>query len=296
MITEKYIYRIVNMINGKSYIGQSVHPKKRFSEHTRKNSDSNPKFKNAIAKYGKENFKLEILYYGKDYNEQEKFYIALFDSVHNGYNIAEGGEEPPIFKREEHPNAKLTEAEVQTIKQLLIKKTPNKEIYNLFPHISPSEIHRINYGMLWKDTDLSYPLCVYSTTLDLSTIELIIMDLKNTKMTFKEIGEKYNIAKTTIVGINNGKTNGAKLLEKNFPIRKLQGNYSLITDKEKIKEIQQLLISSDKSNKQIANEYKISMDVLQNIIAGRTYKDNLLSYPLRQKKNGRYQINKNKTT
>lgn len=32
------IYKIENLLNGKKYIGQSVHIEKRFSEHCRSNS------------------------------------------------------------------------------------------------------------------------------------------------------------------------------------------------------------------------------------------------------------------
>lgn len=283
MVIKKYVYRIVNITNGKSYVGQSIHPQKRFLEHTRKSSNSNPKITRAVSKYGKNNFQLEILYYGEDYNAQEKYYIKKFDSINNGYNIAEGGEEPPVLKGEKHHNSKLTINEVQKIKELLLEKTPKKKIYKMFPHICECQIDRINCGKGWKEEGLSYPLCNYSMDLELSTVELIISDIKNTKMSLKAIGQKYNVAKSTIVAINNGKTNGAKVLENDFPIRKLNNNRSLVTNKEKIKKIQQMLILSDKSNKEIANMYDISVGMIQNIIAGRTYKNNQLSYPLRQK-------------
>lgn len=51
---------------------------------------------NAIQKYGKENFKKEILYISKTYEEnckQEKFYINKYNAIadKNFYNIHEGG-------------------------------------------------------------------------------------------------------------------------------------------------------------------------------------------------------------
>ena len=185
---------------------------------------------------------------------------------------------------------------MQKIKNLLIEKTPKEKIHQEFPHVCKDQIDRINRGVGWKEDNLSYPLCNYSTELELSTIMLIINDIKNTQMSLKAIGEKYNVVRTTIVAINNGKTNGAKILEKDFPIRKLNNNRSLVTNKERIKEIQQMLILSDKSNKEIANKYNISLSMLQNIIAGRTYKDNQLSYPLRQKETKKNNNNKNKIT
>ena len=37
------------------------------------------------------------LYYGEEYNEMEKYYIRnLHTKVPDGYNVADGGEEPPV--------------------------------------------------------------------------------------------------------------------------------------------------------------------------------------------------------
>ena len=49
------------------------------------------------------------LYYGEEYNEMEKYYIRnLHTKVPDGYNVADGGEEPPVKKREDGTQAKLT--------------------------------------------------------------------------------------------------------------------------------------------------------------------------------------------
>ena len=51
------IYKIQNLINGKIYIGQSVHIKARFNAHKSeaRNGNTRPLY-NAIRKYGVENF------------------------------------------------------------------------------------------------------------------------------------------------------------------------------------------------------------------------------------------------
>lgn len=96
---EKYIYIITNDINSKVYIGQSNDPKYRFNQHCRPNSD-NSLIDLAIQKYGKEHFTMSILEGPiKNYNEREKYYILKYNSLRpNGYNILEGGNEPPLFK------------------------------------------------------------------------------------------------------------------------------------------------------------------------------------------------------
>ena len=69
---EKYVYKITNLINGKSYIGQTINIERRFKEHCIKHYNYVSLINNAIKKYGSSNFKIEQLYYGEDYNEKEK--------------------------------------------------------------------------------------------------------------------------------------------------------------------------------------------------------------------------------
>lgn len=85
-----YIYMTTNLINGKKYIG------KHYGEINDSYLGSGKLLKRAIEKYGKENFLREILDFSKDEEEnceKEKYYIALYDAVHNDmfYNIHEGG-------------------------------------------------------------------------------------------------------------------------------------------------------------------------------------------------------------
>lgn len=81
------IYKTTNLINGKIYIGQD--------------SNNNPNYygsginiNRSILKYGKENFKKEILEEGikkqKELNFLEEFWIEFFNSTNNkiGYNIS----------------------------------------------------------------------------------------------------------------------------------------------------------------------------------------------------------------
>ena len=69
------IYKITNLKNGKSYIGQSVHIERRWSEHCIPSSKS--LIGKAIQKYGKENFSFQVLEECSVelLNEKEEFYI-----------------------------------------------------------------------------------------------------------------------------------------------------------------------------------------------------------------------------
>ena len=87
-----YIYRITNLINGKTYIGQ--HKYKKLNDSY---MGSGVYLAKAKKKYGIENFKKEILVFGivgKDFIDLlEKEYIKFYRSIGKAeYNITDGGE------------------------------------------------------------------------------------------------------------------------------------------------------------------------------------------------------------
>ena len=89
------IYKFTNKINGKIYIGQSIHIEKRFQEHCQQAKHS-PKtiFHTALQKYGIENFLFEIIELCEDsqLDDKEQYYINKYNSLTpNGYNIQLGG-------------------------------------------------------------------------------------------------------------------------------------------------------------------------------------------------------------
>jgi group I intron endonuclease len=87
MSSVAYLYKIVNLVNDKIYVGVTKYPEKRFREHCHKNS-SCTKLKRAIAKHGKENFKMVILCQGSEEYiiDMEEKAISTYDSLKNGYN------------------------------------------------------------------------------------------------------------------------------------------------------------------------------------------------------------------
>ena len=90
------IYKIINVLNNKMYIGSTKNFKKRFQTHLRmlrKNKHHSIKLQRAYNKYGEENFKFEIVeeceYTKNLIIERENYYIKKFNSKENGYNIAD---------------------------------------------------------------------------------------------------------------------------------------------------------------------------------------------------------------
>lgn len=151
------IYRITNILNGKIYIGwTSRDPEIRFEEHSRGKKSSI--IGSAIEKYGRENFKFEILYQTKDEihsKEMEGYFILgnnslLAEEGGWGYNIDKGGKGHKRSKRTiELHRHKLTgrkQSEDHKRKKSNAIKGKNNGMYNI------GENHP-RYGYSLSDTE-----------------------------------------------------------------------------------------------------------------------------------------------
>lgn len=89
------VYKITNIINGKIYIGSSKDIDRRWREHTyslEDNTHSNQKLQNAWNKYGRQNFKFEIIELCDERHqfEREQYYLDLYKPFQSaGYNIVQ---------------------------------------------------------------------------------------------------------------------------------------------------------------------------------------------------------------
>ena len=90
------IYAIVNLVNGKRYVGQTYDLHHRWIRHKsylKNNTNHNRHLQAAWNKYGEENFKYEVLE-KCDFDlldEREIYWINYYDCLNNGYNFSEGG-------------------------------------------------------------------------------------------------------------------------------------------------------------------------------------------------------------
>ena len=89
------IYKITNVLNGKSYIGFSQDYLRRWKQHTNDYKRVDRQLYSAFKKYGIENFTFDLLYQSLDRKhtlvEMEPLFIEEFDSMRNGYNANPGG-------------------------------------------------------------------------------------------------------------------------------------------------------------------------------------------------------------
>lgn len=93
-----YIYKIVNDINDKVYIGQTRFTlEKRYNEHIKRyalnHKDTCFPLYNAMKKYGIQHFGIKLIEECSEeqLDEREKYYINYYNSYYNGYNATLGG-------------------------------------------------------------------------------------------------------------------------------------------------------------------------------------------------------------
>lgn len=232
----KAIYKITNKINNKSYIGQSIDPQRRWKEHKNKNYHYKSMIGEAISKYGQENFSFEVLGWYEDYNEKEKYFIKFYNTLQpNGYNIMQGGENPPVKRHEENPAAKITLETAEKIQEDLYQfKLEKREIAKKY-NVSIDIVRHINEGDCWLNDKYTYPIRGLDKEMRRDKIDGIIYLLQNSDMSQKEIGRKYNMCRTAITAINNGTNwHDEKLV---YPLRK---------NKTTIKPILQISVENNK--------------------------------------------------
>jgi group I intron endonuclease len=111
------IYKITNDVNDKLYIGQTTKTlKERIDGHRNSMvSDVNTHLYNAMRKYGWDKFHFQIIAEVEDQdtlNELEAYYIAKYDTIRNGYNMAPGGSINTMYSvivKEKHDNIMRSE-------------------------------------------------------------------------------------------------------------------------------------------------------------------------------------------
>ena len=152
------IYKITNLVNQKAYVGQATNIKVRFKNHRSDAFNPNkptydyPLYR-AIRKYGLNNFIFEVLEecLVSELNEKEIYYIAYYDTYHNGYNQDEGG------LNAIHYNKLSYDLVTQIIETLKTSKESSDEIGKCFG-VSGSTVRKINAGESCYRDGESYPI------------------------------------------------------------------------------------------------------------------------------------------
>ena len=132
-----YIYRIVNKINNKVYIGKTYGTiEQRWKSHlqdSKKSSEQHRPLYRAFKKYGIENFLIEEIEETSIPEEREKYWIETYGSFHNGYNATIGGDGRPYIDYDlvvktyqeigfENRTAEILNIDVSTVRKILKEK------------------------------------------------------------------------------------------------------------------------------------------------------------------------------
>ena len=299
------VYQII-FPNNKSYIGISNNIRDRLLEHNRSINRYNYPIYNAIKKYGPiENFEIleEIPKENRKLmGEREQYWINYYDTTNeeNGYNLSIGGDGLHLLGTKS-PRAKLNDKEIKEVINLIIfsEKTFTEiaELYN----IDLSCITDINTGESYYYQEYNYPLrseeekerirMKNQRKIDSAIEEKVRKELKESKLTFKQIADKYQIDHRLISDINNG----YKYKSKNYtyPIRSKE-DIKNISYKEKvfhneiseeiILKIIDILLNTSYSYSEIKEKYGYNRTILTNVNLGLLKNSpKNIKYPIRGK-------------
>ena len=297
------IYKITNIINNHSYIGQSKNIYNRFNSHhicdyqNPNNCQYNSKIYQAFRKYGLENFDIQILELcsEEEMDEKEIQYIKKYDSFKNGYNMTEGGqfwspnihseeterkraetrEKNQSLKSENHPRAKLSNEEVLKIRYRYKDGESIKDIYQDYKDLYSLEtFRRIVLGQSYKDVlnpiskeDIRYCGSNISKEEVLDMRYKYYVDCMLVSKIKKDFYPQYSNA--TINEICKRETH--KNIKDNIPDLRKRKSYRLTN--EQVKEIRYKYDNNIKTLKELSNEYNFDINVIRKCVQRKTYKD-----------------------
>jgi len=159
MKKDRIIYKTVNKINGKFYIGQDSFNNPNYL-------GSGKIFLKALKKYGKESFEKEIIDTAEtdlELDEKERWWIDKLNAIEEGYNIAVGGQGGKVFDKGSGFSGKVHSNQTKKkISSSMIRNSPfnkGKIIVNngiIQKYILPDEIESgWTKGSLYKPSENS---------------------------------------------------------------------------------------------------------------------------------------------
>lgn len=269
------IYKATDNKLNKSYIGQTLTTlENRKKQHLKNAFNKNDKtyftmFYKMLRILGKDSFTWEILenYIPQEkLNEKEIYYINKYDTYENGYNEGPGGQLT-------HSSI-LTESQVLEIIKLLKTNITLKSIAEKFS-VTREVISDINCGETWFNASINYPIRPqgFNKKINFSDIQIneMIILLKDSNKSYKEIAKYFNCVPATIKKINDGIH--YRIDGQNYPIRKKCFSH---LDNNNLKDIVNLLLNTNKTQLEISKELNINRKNITNINRGTYHKKEIL--------------------
>jgi group I intron endonuclease len=279
------IYKIVNLVNGKIYIGSATYLKSRKSEHfnrLRKHEHHNQHLQRAFDKYGEENFKFEIIEYVDDkekliereqywldktqcynkdigYNKRTKadscIGLYLSDETKQKISIANTGKKRTPEQTQKNREANTGKKQSQeTIDKRVQKLTGQKRTKLFKEQLSQDRMGSSNPGSKLTEDDV-----------------IIIKQMLAQGINQSIIANKFNIVPSAISNIKNNKSWIHVELPNilNNDIKNIKYYYTL--KENDVKEIKQMLIVK-KTLKEIADKFHVTIGTISGIKCEHTWK------------------------
>jgi len=176
------IYLITNKLSGKKYVGQKS-KMSNFSDYW----GSGMYIRNAIKKYGKENFNKTILEDNipnqKELNERERYWIVFHNTIYpNGYNLSSGGEGMSGFIHSEDTKRKIGIATSIALKGKKLSNVTKKKISQKLTGITRPESTRKKISKARQGMKFSYE--------HIENMRLSRLGKKHTEEHRRKIGDK----------------------------------------------------------------------------------------------------------
>ena len=152
---------------------------------------------------------------------------------------------------------------------------PMKAIIKKY-NISYNLLESIKSGHTWNYYNLTYPLRPSESEINNLKAIKVIKLLKETNMSFKEIGKKIGWGASQIAMINQG--NNHPQPNESYPIRKNPKDYG-----DKVLQCIKLLQTTHKTNQEIAKELDVSESWVSRINVGKARYQKNINYPIRKK-------------
>lgn len=273
---KKDIYIIRNDVNNKIYIGQAKTTSLRWSGHksAARCHGGFIEIDKAMAKLGIEHFTCEVIEKQiENYDEREKYWIQYYNCrIPNGYNVEEGGEGAKFGIENSCAVIKDQKIIDSIIEEL---RTTDKKLDIIADEydISKKIISAINRGTSYAQDGIDYPIRKRAADqiFDINSLQEELAYSKKSKIL---LAKEYNISKYIIDQIDKGK----KYYDEkySYPLR----NSSLT--KKQVKEIQDMIINTSFSLREIARQCNTSYTTVAHINSGKYHHNDLLQYPIRQ--------------
>lgn len=233
------IYIIKNIINQKSYIGQTIQDwekrvKCHFWEASRKEHEET-KLNRAILKYGKNNFVWKLIANCDEYqlNDKEILFIKVFNSYHQRYNSTVGGQGTSKLRMSEKTKSKIKDFQIKYNSDPEVKKRKQLQMSGQNHHqYNKFGINNKNFGLVRKNTINNIDIIIEVREKKANGItsgELAILYNKCKKTINNWCGpdfEKYGGPTTTQNSIKQQSENRRKKLVMNRTVHRLNGDGS----------------------------------------------------------------------